>query len=141
MLLFREVDLFGGQARFAINGSPRRRGVTAAICARDRWRDMGGDDEPVVVLAIWLLSFLRLMTIEAANALAGVLAHLVFMNDGVLLARMPFGALAGGFDEVRVGLVGLNTGAHAESETRQGLERRPWPAPQKRSERTGNLPA
>ena len=50
-------------------------------------RDMGGDDEPVVVLAIWLLSFLRLVTIETANALAGVLAHLVFMDDGILLAR------------------------------------------------------
>jgi hypothetical protein len=62
-----------------------------------------------VVLAIWLLSFLRLMTIETAEALAGVFTHLVFMDDGTLLAPTAFGAFARGFDEVRVGLVGLNT--------------------------------
>jgi len=52
---------------------------------------------------------LRLLTIKPANALAGVLTHLVFMNDRILLARTAFGAFAGGFDEVRVALVGLNT--------------------------------
>jgi len=62
-----------------------------------------------MVLAIWLLPFLRLLTIEAADALTSVLAHFIFVDDGILLAGMAFGALARGLSEVRVGLIRFNS--------------------------------
>lgn len=53
----------------------------------------GGDDETVVVSA--LLSGRGLMTTEAVNAALGVLAHFVFVDDGVLGAGVTVGAFAG----------------------------------------------
>jgi hypothetical protein len=37
-----------------------------------------------------------------------VLAHFIFVDDGILLAGMAFGALARGLNEVRVGLIRFN---------------------------------
>ena len=51
----------------------------------------------------------RLVTIEASHALGCVLAHLKLMDDGVLLAGVAFGALAGGAHEVGAGLLNFST--------------------------------
>jgi hypothetical protein len=68
---------------------------------------LGGKREAVVFF--FGLSGRGLMTIEAGHALGGVLAHLEFMDDRVLLAGMAFGAFAGGADEIGGGLVEFTT--------------------------------
>src|SRR5262249_33576873 len=66
----------------------------------------GDDGESVVLLA--LLSLRRLVAVEAVDALLRMLAHLVFVHDGILRARVTVGALAGGADELRAGLLRLD---------------------------------
>jgi hypothetical protein len=46
---------------------------------------MCGNHKTVVVLVVSILTFLRLVTVKAANAFLGVLAHFVFMDNGILL--------------------------------------------------------
>jgi hypothetical protein len=52
-----------------------------------------------------------------------VLAHFVFVDDGKLLAGMTFGALAGGFDKIGVGLVRFNAGTGALDKKRSQNQR------------------
>ena len=68
--------------------------------------DGGVDDEAVVVRAG--LSLEHLMAVQACDAFYRVLAHLVFVNNGILIVAMTFGAFAAGFDEVRIGLLDFN---------------------------------
>src|SRR5262249_51215093 len=85
-------------------------------------RELRHDREPVVLHA--LLRGRRLMAIQTIDALAGVPAQLVFVDDRVLLAGVALGALAGGADERRRRLGGLDArpraidqeGAHDERE-------------------------
>ena len=73
--------------------------------------ELGGNDEAVMVFL--LLSGGGLMAVEAVDALSACSAHFVLVDDGVLGARVAFGALAGGADEFRAGLVGFDFGAGA----------------------------
>ena len=66
-------------------------------------RHSRGDDETVMVLA--MLSRRRLVALQAINLALGVNAQLVFVDDGILLIGMAFGALARSPDEGRRGLV------------------------------------
>lgn len=102
LILFRKTHLLGCEALLAVDRSPGGRGVATveellinvfvAAPAVPR-RQLVGDDESVVVLL--LLALGRLMAIEAVHALARVRAHLVFMDYGILRARMAFGAFSG----------------------------------------------
>jgi len=115
--LLAESDLVGGEPFFSHDSGPGSCGVAAAreflvdlfvagaAIARSH---LSGDYEAVVIL--FLLTLRGLVAVEAGNAFPGVLAHLKFMNDGILLMRMAFRAFAGGHDELRVGLVHLNAG-------------------------------
>ncbi len=103
---FGEGDLFGSEGLFAAHGGPGNGGVAAVqkflidlfvASAAVAGGDVAcGDDEAVVVFGF--LSSRGLMAVEAVYAALGVLAHFVFVNDGVLGARMAVGALAGGAD-------------------------------------------
>ncbi len=99
-----ERDLFRSESLFTTHGGPGNGGVpavqkflidlfvaSAAIAGGDV---AGGDDEAVMVFG--LLSGRGLMAVEAIHAAFGVLAHFVFVNDGVLGARVAVGALAAG---------------------------------------------
>jgi len=66
---------------------------------------------------------LRLVAVETVDAFRGVLAHFVFVDDGILLAGMTFGALAGGFDKIGVGLVHFNAGTGALDKKRSQNQR------------------
>ena len=67
------------------------------------WRDAGVDDKTVVVCAG--LPRLNLMTVEARHAFLCVLAHLVFMDNGILEVAMTFRAFAARRHEIRVRLL------------------------------------
>ena len=84
----------------------------AAVCGRY----VRGDDEPVVIEFVFFLALLRLVTIEAVDAVGGVFAHLEFVDDRVLLAGVAFGAFPRGLDERGVGLIDLGVGAGALDE-------------------------
>ena len=71
-------------------------------------RQLGRNNEPVVVL--FLLVGGGLMALQAIHAVAGMRAHLVFVNNRVLRARVAFGAFAGGAHERSAGLLGLRLG-------------------------------
>ena len=62
-----------------------------------------GDDEAVVLFLF--LSLRGLVAIEARDSLGGVLAHLVFMHDRILLSQVTFGAFSSSADERSVWLV------------------------------------
>src|SRR5215813_7398272 len=103
MQLFGEVGLFCAEAGFSIDRGPRRSRVPAAhellvdlfvAGAAVGGRNVRRDDKAVVILTISFLSFLGLMAIEAVDALRGVLAHFIFVDDGILLAGVAFGAFA-----------------------------------------------
>src|SRR5579859_4569874 len=63
------------------------------------------DDEAVVFFL--LLALRGLMAIQARHSLGGVLAHLIFMHDGILLPQMAFGAFPGSANERSAWLVHL----------------------------------
>src|SRR5262249_13271687 len=77
---------------------------TAISCGHVR-----GDYNTVVFLLF--LALLRLVTVEARNALCCVFAHFVFVDNRVLLPRMAFGAFTAGPNERSVWLVKLGSRA------------------------------
>src|SRR5215469_2515160 len=97
---FREVHLLGREAFLAVNRSPRRRGMTAmqkllvndlvatAAIARG---EFARNDKAVVIFLF--LSARGLVAVQAIHAFARMQAHLVFMDYGILCARMAFGTL------------------------------------------------
>src|SRR6476661_3229598 len=93
--------------------------VTAPAIAGGQCRH---DREAVMLLP--RLRSRRLMTIEAGDAALGMPAHLVFMDDGVLLAGVAFRALARRTNGGRRRLLDLDAragpidqeGAHDEAE-------------------------
>ena len=124
LIRFGEGDLFGRERLFSAHGGPGNSGVAAvekflidlfvastAIAGRDVAR---GDDETIVVFGF--LSLGGLVAVEAVDAALGVLAHFVFVNDGVLGARVAVGALASGADELGARLFGFRFGARAINE-------------------------
>ena len=68
----------------------------------------GGDHEAVMIFLF--LSGRRLVAVEAVHAFAGVGAHLVFVDDGILRTGVTLGAFSGGAHKVRVGLLGFDLG-------------------------------
>src|SRR5579872_3891966 len=113
--LLAERDLFRSQALLAVDRGPAWRRMTAVqeflidafvTTAAISCREMGADDKAVVILS--LLAFGRLMAVETVHALFGVRAHLVFVDDGVLQARVALCTLSAGTDEVCCWLLGLN---------------------------------
>lgn len=101
---FGEGDLFGRECLFATNGGPGNGGVATVqkflidLFVASTTISSGdvacGHDEPVVVFTF--LALCGLMTVEAVDAAFGVLAHFIFVNDGILGARMAVGALTAG---------------------------------------------
>ena len=67
--------------------------------------ELGGDDESVMIFLF--LSGRGLVALKAIDTLFGVRAHLVFVDDRVLRAGVALGALSGGADEIRRGLLGI----------------------------------
>src|SRR5262249_46357549 len=65
------------------------------------------DGEAVVLDFVLFLAFLRLMAIEASDAIRGVFAHFKFVHDGKLLASVALGTFASGFDEFRARLLDI----------------------------------
>ena len=61
--------------------------------------DAGVDDEAIVVRAG--LAVDHLMAVEAGDAFLSVLAHLVFVDDGILVVAVTLGALAAGLHVIR----------------------------------------
>src|SRR6476661_3208176 len=101
-----EFDHLRPKARFAEHCGPRRRRVSAAqeflihrlvTAAAVAGGQLARDDEPVMLLS--LLAGGGLMAIEAVDAALRVTAHLVFVDDRVLLLRVALGALPGCADE------------------------------------------
>src|SRR5579872_3652304 len=82
--------------------------VTASAIARGELR---GDHESVVIFL--LLARCRLVTFETVDPLAGVGAHLVFVDNRILSTSMALGALTCSPDEIGRGLFSfrLRTGA------------------------------
>lgn len=72
------------------------------------------DNKPVVLQALLVLS--RPVAIETVDVLLGMLAHLVFMHNGVLLPRMAFGALARSPHTGSIGLIPFGLGPRAAQE-------------------------
>jgi hypothetical protein len=70
-----------------------------------RRSDVCRDLKAVVIGFVFLLPFLRLVTVEAGHSFACVSAHFEFVHDGILLPRMALRALARRFHEFRVRLV------------------------------------
>ena len=112
MQFFHLLNHLGREILVADHCHPRRRGVAAAgelfIDRRVTGAAVGRgdavvDDESIVVGAG--LAGEHLMTVEARHALLRVLAHLVFVDDGILVVAVALGALAAGLDEIRIGLV------------------------------------
>ncbi len=60
-----------------------------------------------------LLALPGLVTVKTGDAFRGVLAHLEFVDDRVLLVLVTLGAFAGGFDELRVWLIDFDARAGA----------------------------
>ena len=84
-------------------------------------RQLGRDHEAVMVFLF--LSGRGLVTVEAVHAFAGVRAHLVFVDDGILRPGVTLGTFPGGAHKVRVGLLGFDLGPCAvqqESSEDQG---------------------
>jgi hypothetical protein len=114
MQFLGEFGLLGSQPFRAEHRSPRGRGVTAADkflidlfvagSAISR-RQMRGNHKTVVIEFVLFLTPLRLVAVQAVHARCGVLAHLEFVNDRVLLPRMAFRAFPGGPDEGCIRLV------------------------------------
>ena len=77
--------------------------VAGATVAR---RHVRRDHEAVVVLALLLVR--GLMAIETVHALFGVSAHLVLVDDGVLLPDVALGAFAGSPHQALCRLLSLN---------------------------------
>src|SRR6266581_3438606 len=109
-----ELGLLSSQAFRAEHRSPGGRGVAAAYeflinlvvagLAVSR-REMSGNHKTVVIELVFSLALLRLVAIEAVHTNGGVLAHFVFVNDGILLSRMAFCAFPAGLDEGYIGLI------------------------------------
>jgi len=107
----REIHLLGREPLFSIDGSPCRSSVAAVQeLLVDRFVaaptiagcEFGGDHESVMIFL--LLTLRGLVTLKAVNALTGMCAHLVLVNDRILCALMTLGTFAGGADEFRTGL-------------------------------------
>ena len=81
-----------------------------------------GDFKAVMVLL--LLTRGGLVTVQAVDVLRGVGAHLVLVNDRVLLRRVAFGALARCADRRRGGLLDVGLWAGAVDEKRANDERK-----------------
>lgn len=73
--------------------------------------EFGGDDESVMVFLF--LACGGLVAVETVDALAGVGAHFIFVDHGILCASMALGAFAGGANEIGTGLVRFDFGAGA----------------------------
>ena len=82
--------------------------VAAAAVPRGQ---LGGDHEAVMIL--FALAGSGLMAVEAVHTFLGVQAHLVFVNHGVLQARVALGAFSRGTHEVSAGLIGFGPGPGA----------------------------
>ena len=120
LISFREVYLLRAEAFFAVDGGPRGCGMPAVekllvdvfmAGAAVAGGELGGNGKAVVVF--FLLIGGGLVAIEAVHTFLGVGANLVFVDDGVLSARVAFGALAGGAHEICAGLVAFDFGAGA----------------------------
>lgn len=69
---------------------------------------LGRDHEAVMVLLF--LPGRGLVTLQAVDALAGVHAHFIFVDDRILGASVALGAFPCGSDQVCAGLLGFNLG-------------------------------
>ena len=87
--------------------------VTAAAVAGGQLRR---DDEAVMLLL--LLAGGRLMAVEAVDALLGVQAHLVLVDDRILLPLVALGAFAGRAHERRGRLIGFDARPRAVDQER-----------------------
>lgn len=118
MQFLRELYLLGGKPTLTEYRGPRGSRVPAshkflinllmadaAVCRCDMCRNL----KSIMINLVFLLAFLRLVAIEAGYALRCVLAHLKFMHDGVLLARMALRTFTGGLYKIFIRLVGLNS--------------------------------
>jgi hypothetical protein len=107
ILLLGEGYLLGTKAFFTHYGSPCRRSVAAtekflvdlhvaglAIASGH----LRSDDEAVVLF--FILRCRRLVAIQAGYAFSGMLTHFIFVDHGVLLARVAFGAFSGSTNEI-----------------------------------------
>ena len=108
--LLAERHLLGAQALLAVDRGPAGSRVAAAqkllidafvARAAVAGGQIGADHEAVVVLL--LLAIRRLVAVQAVDALPGVDAHLVFVDDGVLQAGVTLGAFARGRTKSAVG--------------------------------------
>src|SRR5262245_52118620 len=100
MVLLRVLDLLGRESFFPVDCRPRGRGVTAPqellILRLMTTAAVGGRhvlrNHETVMFDVGLI--LRgLMALQAANALGGVGAHLVFVNDRVMPRDVTLRAL------------------------------------------------
>ena len=74
-------------------------------------RQLRRDHETVMIFLF--LASRGLVTVETVDAFAGVGAHLVFVDDGILRTGVTLGTFPGGTDKVRVGLLGFDLGTCA----------------------------
>jgi hypothetical protein len=123
LIAFRELHLFRLQTLLSEDRRPRCRRmaapqkllidrlVTAPAVAGCQLRR---DDEPVMVLL--RLTRSGLVAIEAVDALLGVAAQFVFVNDRILLLTMTLGAFAGSAHEVGGRLFDLDARSRAVDE-------------------------
>ena len=93
--------------------------VAAAAVAGRQLRD---NREPVMFLA--LLSSRGLVAVETADAALRVPAHLVLVDDGILLVAVALGALAGRPNGSRRRLVDLDARPRAVDEERADNQRK-----------------
>src|SRR5262245_51756374 len=100
LIALRELDLFWLETRLTVDRGPRRRRMPAAekllidrlvTAAAVASRQLRRERESVMILLA--LPLRRLMTVKTVHALLGVRAHLVLVDDGVLLRCVTLGAL------------------------------------------------
>src|SRR6185369_1762521 len=123
LVSFSKIYLLRSKWFVTADRGPRHCRVTAAqkllinvfmAAAAVAGRKAANDGESVVFFT--LLSFPRLMAIEAIDAFLRVLAHFVFMNNRILRARMALGAFSRSAYEVCSWLFSFDPGTRAVNE-------------------------
>src|SRR5262249_17294262 len=115
MELLRKLDLLGRQPLLAVHRRPRRRGVPAAqellilrLVAASAIVGRHGFREYEAMMVLPLLIALRLMALQATHALGGMSAHLVLVDNRVVLLGVALRTLAGRAYHRSVGLRGFD---------------------------------
>src|ERR1051326_6711723 len=120
LISFRKIYLLGREAFLAVDCGPGGSGVAAAqellidavmAAAAVSSGQLGGDDEAVMIL--FFLAGSGLVALEAVDAFAGVRAHFVFVDDGVLRTGLAFGAFSAGPNKIGGRLFGFDLGPGA----------------------------